>query len=61
MPITIKEEQLLELLRDCLPYLEFCEGGVPAAELNALLGKIHMVLDLAGQHPNLECPDTSPP
>ena len=50
MPITIKEEQLIELLRECLPYLEFCVGGT---DVDETLGKVRMVLELAGQHPNL--------
>jgi hypothetical protein len=50
MPITIDEKKLIELLRECLPYLEFCVGGTDVGET---LGKVRMVLELAGQHPNL--------
>ena len=46
MPITIKEQQLLDLLEECLPYVNFCEGGKFGAE--ELAGKLKHVLSLAG-------------
>ena len=50
MPITIKEQHLLALLRECLPVLEFAEGGCDCEDVTA---KVRFVLQLAGQHPTL--------
>jgi hypothetical protein len=46
MPITIEEKQLLDLLEECLPYLEFCVGG---CDVDETLGKVEQVLKLAGR------------
>lgn len=50
MPISIKEQHLLALLRECLPVLEFAEGVCDCEDLTA---KVHFVLERAGQHPTL--------
>jgi hypothetical protein len=50
MPITINEQHLLALLRECLPVLEFAEGGCNCEEVTT---KVRFVLELAGHHPNL--------
>lgn len=44
MPITIQEEHLLDLLEECLPYLEFCLGGCDVEET---LYKVKLVLKVA--------------
>lgn len=45
--ITIEEQHLLDLLEECLPYVDFCVGGAGGAE--ETIGKIEMVLKLAGR------------
>jgi hypothetical protein len=50
MTITINEQKLLALLRECLPVLEFAEGGCDCGHVTA---KVRFVLELTGQHPNL--------
>jgi hypothetical protein len=50
MPITIKEQHLLALLRECLPVLEFAEGGCDCEDVTA---KVRFVLQRAGEHPTL--------
>jgi len=50
MSISIDEQHLLMLLRECLPVLEFAEVGCDCEEVTA---KVRFVLELAGQHPNL--------
>lgn len=50
MTITIDEQHLLALLRECLPVMEFAVGGCDCEDVTA---KVRFVLELAGQHPNL--------
>jgi hypothetical protein len=50
MTITIDEQHLLALLRECLPVLEFAAGGCDCEDVTA---KVRFVLELAGQNPNL--------
>jgi hypothetical protein len=50
MTITINEQQLLALLRECLPVLEFAEDGCDCGDVTA---KVRFVLELAGEHPSL--------
>jgi hypothetical protein len=50
MTITINEQHLLALLSECLPVLEFAEGGCDCGDVTA---KVRFVLELAGQLPSL--------
>lgn len=47
MTITIDEQHLLALLRECLPVLEFAVGGC-----EDVTAKVRFVLELARQNPN---------
>ena len=44
--ITIKEKQLVDLLEECVPYLQFAVGGI---DVDETLGKVIFVLKQAGR------------
>lgn len=46
MKASISEDQLIQLLKECVPYLRFCVGGT---DVDEVLGKVVMVLELAGR------------
>ncbi len=49
MPITIKEQDMLDLLGETVPYLEFCVGGT---DVDDVLAKVKYVLFMASRQRN---------
>jgi hypothetical protein len=44
MSITIGEQQLIEVLEECLPYLRFAVGGI---DVDETLGKVEFLVEMS--------------